>query len=64
MNQFSNSMEAKTFGDKKITIRKLSIEDLKNAKRLQDFINSLVKEEAKILLNKELSLKEKKKKKN
>jgi len=57
-------MEAKTFGDKKITIRKLSIEDLKNAKRLQDFINSLVKEEAKILLNKELSLKEKKKKKN
>ncbi|KKQ18576.1 MAG: GCN5-related N-acetyltransferase [Berkelbacteria bacterium GW2011_GWA1_36_9] len=54
-------METKTFGDK-ITIRKLSKGDLKNSKEFLDFINSLVKEEAKILLKKELTLKEEKEK--
>jgi RimJ/RimL family protein N-acetyltransferase len=51
-------METKTFGDKKITIRKLSKNDLKNVKKFQNFINSLVNEEAKILMNKKNSFKE------
>lgn len=50
-------METKIFGDKKITIRKVAKSDLKNAKKFQDFINSLVEEEAKILMNKKLTLK-------
>ena len=55
-------METKIFGDKKITIRKLENKDLKNAKKFQIFINSLIKEEVKILKNKELTLKEEKEK--
>lgn len=51
-------METKIFGDKKIIIRKLAKSDIKNAKKFQVFINSFVKEEAKLLIKKELSLKE------
>jgi len=53
-------METKIFGDKKITIRKIAKSDLRNAKKFQDFINSLVEEEAKILMNKKATLKEEK----
>lgn len=53
-------METKTFGDKKITIRKLSKSDFRNAKKFQEYINSLVREEAKLSMNKEVSLKEEK----
>ena len=51
----------KKFGDKKITIKKLSSKDAKRAKEFQKYINSLIKEKAKILLNEKLSLKEEKK---
>ena len=51
-------METKIFGNKKITIRKLSKSDLKNAKKFQDFINSLVKEGAQITIAKKKSLQE------
>ncbi len=54
-------METKIFGDKKLTIRKLSKKDLRNVKKFQDFINSLVAEEAQINVNKMKSLKEEKK---
>ncbi len=50
-------MKTKIFGDKKITIRKLSKKDLKNVKKFQNFINALVEEEAKILMNKKNSFK-------
>ena|SRR3989344_5340780 len=46
------------FKDKKIIIRKLSNSDFKKAKKFQDFINSLVEEDAQILANKKLTLKE------
>ena len=39
-------MKNKTFGNKKIIIRKLSKNDLRNAKKFQEFINSLIEEEA------------------
>lgn len=51
-------METKLFGDKKITIRKATRHDLKNIKKFQDFINSLIEEDAKILMNNKLTLKE------
>jgi len=51
-------MENKIFDDKKITIRKISKSDLKNVKKFQDFINSLVKEGAVIKVNEKASLKE------
>jgi RimJ/RimL family protein N-acetyltransferase len=50
----------RNFKDNKITIRKLFSRDVKNAKKFQDFINSLVLEEAKISINKEKTLKEEK----
>ncbi len=53
-------MVIKKFGDKKITIRKLEESDLRNAKKFQIFINSLIDEEVKILINKKNSLKEEK----
>ena len=53
-------MEIKTFGDKKITIRKAIKSDLKNAKKFQVFINSLVEEGSKLSLNKKLTVKEEK----
>jgi len=54
-------MVTKNFGDKKITIRKFSVKDIKRAKEFQKYINSLIKEKAKILLNEKLTLKEEKK---
>ena len=51
-------METKLFGDKKLTISPLSKKDFKFAKEFLDFINSLVKEDAKILMNKKMNLKE------
>lgn len=51
-------MKTKIFGDKKITIRKISNKDLRNVKKFQDFINSFVEEDAKIAMNKKLSLRE------
>ena len=59
---YNGKMKTKIFGDKKITIRKLSVSDLKRAKEFLDFINSLIREEAKILVKKELTLKEEKEK--
>ncbi len=50
----------KTFQGKKIKISKPSIKDLKRIKNFQDYINSLVKEEAQIGRNKKISLKEEK----
>ena len=51
-------METKTFGDKKLTISPLSKKDFKHAKEFLDFINSLIEEDAKILMNKKMNLKE------
>lgn len=48
----------KTFGDKKITIRKLLPNDLKRVKEFQKNINSLIKEEAMLLLKNPKSIKE------
>jgi len=45
-------METKIFKDKKIRIREISKSDLKNVKRFQDYINSLVNEKAMIKVNK------------
>ncbi len=53
-------MITKIFGSKKIKIRRLSKGDLRNVKKFQDFINSLIKEDAQILMNKKFSLKEEK----
>ncbi|PIZ89536.1 MAG: hypothetical protein COX89_01050 [Candidatus Nealsonbacteria bacterium CG_4_10_14_0_2_um_filter_37_10] len=38
-------MATKIFNGKKITIRKISKNDLRNVKKFQDFINSFVKED-------------------
>jgi ribosomal protein S18 acetylase RimI-like enzyme len=51
-------METKLFGDKKLTISPLSKKDFKFAKEFLDFINSLIEEDAKILINKKINLKE------
>lgn len=48
----------KKFGDKKITIRKLSNKDLKQPEKFQDFLNSLIEEDAMILMNTERTKKE------
>ena len=49
--------KVKIFDGKKVIIRSLSKNDLKKTKKFQDYINSLIKEEAKILFNKKMSLK-------
>ena len=54
-------MNERTFSGKKIKIRKLSKGDLRNVKKFQDFINSLIEEEARILFTKKFSLKEERK---
>jgi len=54
-------METKIFGGKKIKIREFSRNDLKRPKEFQDYINSLVEEDALILINKKFSLEEEKK---
>lgn len=53
-------MEIKTFGNKKITIRELSREDLKNVEQFQDFINSLIEEDVQILVNQKFSFEKEK----
>jgi ribosomal protein S18 acetylase RimI-like enzyme len=51
-------MITKIFNNKRITIRELKPSDIRNVSKFQDFINSLVKEDAMILRNKRVSLKE------
>jgi GNAT superfamily N-acetyltransferase len=51
-------METKIFDNKKIKIREMSKGDLKNVKKFQDFINSLVEENAMIKVNEKQSLRE------
>lgn len=51
-------MSTKILGDKKITIRRIEKGDKKNARKFLTFINNLIAEEAKILMNKKMSLKE------
>jgi ribosomal protein S18 acetylase RimI-like enzyme len=53
-------VEIKNFKNRKIEIREFSAKDLKRAKDFLDFINSLIKENAKIRANKKLTLKEEK----
>ncbi len=50
-------MQIKTFGNKKIIVRKLDKSDLKKAKKFQDFINALVDEDAMLLVNRKITLK-------
>jgi len=54
-------MKIKTFGDKRIIIREFLKRDLQNVKTFQDFINSVVKEDVQIVVNKRFSLREEKK---
>ena len=56
----SNMMETKIFGDKKITIRTIKKSDIANARKFQQYINSLVEEDAKILMYKRASAQEEK----
>ena len=53
-------LKTANFDGKKITIKTLSKKDLKNSKKFQDFLNSLIKENAKISRNKPISLKQEK----
>ena len=48
----------KVFNGRKITIRELSQKDIRKVKKFQDFINSFVEEDAKIAMNRKLSLRE------
>lgn len=54
-------MKIQKFGDRKIIIRQIRPSDVTNAKKFQNYINSLISEEVMILMNKKLSLKEEKK---
>lgn len=53
-------MELKIFDKKKIKIRRLCRKDTKRVKEFQEYINSLIEEGVKILLNKKLTFKEEK----
>ncbi|MDD5750730.1 MAG: GNAT family N-acetyltransferase [Candidatus Pacebacteria bacterium] len=53
-------MPVKEFKGKKINIRSLDTADLKRAKDFQCFINSLIGEDAKLLINRKQSLKDEK----
>lgn len=53
-------MNTKFFGDKKLSIGTIEKRDLKNLKDFQIFINSLVEEDAKILMNEKATLKDEK----
>jgi RimJ/RimL family protein N-acetyltransferase len=48
----------KIFDGKKITIRELKPSDIKNVRKFQDFINSLIEEDVMIAKNKKVSLKD------
>lgn len=54
-------LEHKSFAEKKIKIRLLSPKDIKNAKKFQNFVNSIVKEKVPVHIKREVSLKEEKK---
>ncbi len=54
-------MITKKFGDKKIRIEEISEKHIKDVKKFQDFINSLIDENAKILLNERVGIKEERK---
>jgi len=51
-------MEVKILNNKKIKIREISKRDLKNVRKFQDFINTLVEEKAMVKANKKVGLKE------
>jgi len=51
-------MKTKTFGSKKITMRRIFKSEPKLANKFLVFINSLITEEAKILMNKKATLKD------
>lgn len=51
-------MITKTFGDKKLTIEPFGKRDLKCAKEYMNFINELIVEDAKLLMNKKQTLKD------
>ena len=51
-------MITKIFGDKKLTFFPMSAKELKFPKEYADFINSLIAEDAKILLNKKQTIKD------
>ncbi len=53
-------MIRRIFGGQEIVIRKISKKDLGKAKEFSDFINSFVKEDAKVLINKKQTLAEEK----
>ncbi len=53
-------METKTFSDKKIRIRKITPNDVWKAEKFQEFIDSLVDEDAMVSQNKRTSIKEEK----
>lgn len=53
-------MNTKFFGDKKLSIGTIEKKDLKNLKDFQVFINFLVEEDAKILMNEKATLKDEK----
>jgi ribosomal protein S18 acetylase RimI-like enzyme len=52
---------SKEFEGKRIEIKTLSVKDLKRAKEFQDYINSLVEEDAQISRNKKVKLEEEEK---
>lgn len=51
-------MQTIKLGEKKLTISSITAKDLKCAKEYQDFVNSLVEEDAKVLINKKMTLRE------
>lgn len=51
-------METKTFGDKKITVRKLSPSDINHPEKFQEHINSFLKEDAMLLMKTKKSKKD------
>lgn len=51
-------MQTKTFGDKKIIIKKVTKSDLKTAKKFLNHINLLIQEKAMLLINKKQTLKD------
>lgn len=53
-------MKTKIFGSKKLLIGTIEKRDLKNLKDFRTFINSLVEEDAKILMNEKATLKDEK----
>ena len=54
-------MKTKIFDGKRIIIREFSEKDLRNVRKFQTYINSVIKEEALINLNKKISLTQEKK---